>query len=379
MTRQRGNGEGSIYQREGRSGWFAAVTHAGRRRELYGATRQDVARQLDVALVARERGQLVTAPGQTVEAFLTSWLADIAGPKVRPRTAQMYEYVIRLHIVPVIGKVKLDRLTQGHVSALLQTATSAGLSPRTVQIVHGVLRNALGEAVRWDLVGQNVAKRVDGPRVERHEIQPLTPSEARTFLATVRGDRLEALYAVALALGLRAGESFGLRWHDVDLEGGLLHVRHQLQRLHGVISLVPLKTARSRRTIALPASTTASLRQHRQRQLEERLGAGPAWRGPEPNAGGFVFTTTVGTPLEPRNVTRAWKAGLRRAGLPDRRFHDLRHSTATLLLAQGTDVRTIMDILGHSQISLTLNTYSHVMPELRREAADRMEAILAGL
>ena len=379
MTRQRGNGEGSIYQREGRSGWFAAVTHAGRRKILRGDTRQEVADKVTDALAARARGQLVTAPGQTVETFLTSWLADIAGPKVRARTAQMYEYIVRLHIVPEIGKVKLDRLTPGHVSRLLQAGTSAGLSPRTVQIVHGVLRNALNEAVRWHLAGQNVAREVDGPRVERHEIQPLSPDEARALLASVEGDRLSALYGVALALGLRQGEALGLRWQDVDLEGGLIHVRHQLQRLHGVISLVPLKTSRSRRTIALPASTLAGLRAHRQQQIKERLEAGPEWRGPEPKDGAcYVFTTLAGTPLEKRNVIRAFKAVLRRAGLPERRFHDLRHSTATLLLAQGTDVRTIMDILGHSEISLTLNLYAHVLPELRREAADRMEAILGG-
>jgi integrase len=135
----------------------------------------------------------------------------------------------------------------------------------------------------------------------------------------------------------------------------------------------------SRRTIVLPSSTAADLRDHRQRQREERLLAGPAWVGAEPlDPACYVFTTTAGTPLEKRNVVRAFKAVLRRAGLSERRFHDLRHSTATLLLAQGTDVRTIMDILGHSEIALTLNTYSHVIPKLRREAADRMDAILGG-
>ena len=150
-----------------------------------------------------------------------------------------------------------------------------------MQIVHAVLRNALNEARRWKLVGQNVAQEVDGPRLERHEIQPLTPTEAQVFPATVRGDRLEALYTVVLALGLRQGEALGLRWGDVDLEDGLVHVRHQLQRIRGEITLVPLKTAGSRRTIALPGSVADGLRQHRQRQIEERLAAGPAWRGAE--------------------------------------------------------------------------------------------------
>jgi len=253
------------------------------------------------------------------------------------------------------------------------------MAPKTVQYARGVLRTALNQALRWGLVSRNVADLVDGPKVERHEIQPFSPEEARTFLAAVRGDRLEALYSVALTMGLRQGEALGLRWEDVDLDTGTMHVRHQLQRIDGKLTLVPLKTARSRRTLALPDSITFGLREHRLRQLEDAVKAGKRWKGPKPNEdGAHVYTTAIGTPLEARNVVRAYTAIVKRAGLPHRRFHDLRHSCATLLLVQGVSPRVVMEILGHSQISLTMNTYSHVVPELGREAARRMDALLGG-
>jgi integrase len=368
MTRQRGNGEGSIYQREGRSGWYAAVTHAGRRKILRGDTRHDVARQLDAALVARERGQLVTAPSQTLEAYLSTWLEQVVKQSVRPRTYVSYEGVVRLHVVPTLGRTRLDRLAPAQVQELLNIKLAAGLSPRSVDYIRQVLKTALGKAVKWGLIVRNAAQLADGPRVESREVEPFTPDEARAFLSAVRGDRLEALYSVALAVGLRQGEALGLRWSDVDLEDGLIHVRQQLQRLSGSLQLVPLKTAKSRRTVALPASIVTKLREHRGRQLKERPAIGD----------GYVFATVDGAPLDAHNVLRAFKAVLSAAGLPDKRFHDLRHSCATLLLVQGTPIRIVMDLLGHSQISLTANTYSHVLPELRREAAARMEAILQG-
>jgi len=232
---------------------------------------------------------------------------------------------------------------------------------------------AWAQAARWGIVSRNVATLVEGPRVTRHEIQPLTPDQARALLTSIRGNRLEALVTVAVSLGLRRGEALGLRWDALDLEGKLLHVRASLQRVDKRWYLVEPKSARSRRTVALPDVAVSALRTHRVRQLEERLAAGSRWRD-----SGFVFSTRIGTPLEPSNVTKAFKALLGRAGVPQIRFHDLRHTAATFLLAQGVDVRTIMETLGHSQISLTLNTYSHVLPSLQRDAAQRMDAMLGG-
>jgi integrase len=186
----------------------------------------------------------------------------------------------------------------------------------------------------------------------------------------VKGNRLEALYSVALALGLRRGEALGLRWEDVDLEAGTLRVQVALQRRKDSKTLVEPKTEQSRRTLPLPSVLVVALKAHRTRQLEERLAAGPKWRDH-----GLVFPSTVGTPMEPRNLTRQFKAVLQRAGLPDIRFHDLRHTAASLLVAQGVHPRVVMEILGHSQISLTMNTYTHVLPEAQREATALMDVL----
>ena len=178
---------------------------------------------------------------------------------------------------------------------------------------------------------------------------------------------------MVLALGLRQGEALGLRWTDVDLERGTLRVQKQLQRIDGKLQLTEPKTERSRRTIALPGFALDALRGHRVRQLEERLVAGEQWQDH-----GLVFPSTNGTPLDPRNMVRQVHELLDRAGLPRKRFHDLRHTCATLLLVQGADLRVVMDVLGHSQISLTANTYQHVVESLKRDAADRMQALFAG-
>lgn len=212
---------------------------------------------------------------------------------------------------------------------------------------------------------------MDGPRVEQFEIQPLTPDEARRFLASIQGDRLEALYSVALTMGLRQGEALGLRWQDVDLEMGYLRVSKQLQRFNGKLQLVEPKTKRSRRSLAMPSTITRGLSHHRSIQAGERQIAGSRWIET-----GLVFTTPIGTGLEGTNITKEFHRKLARAGLPQRRFHDLRHSCATLLLVQGVSPRVVMDVLGHSQIGLTMNTYSHVIPDLRREAARRMDDLI---
>ena len=236
-------------------------------------------------------------------------------------------------------------------------------------------RKALGQAVKDGLLGRNVAKLVDSPRVERFEGATLSPEQARGFLVAAAGERLEALYVAALAVGLRMGETLGLRWTDIDLDRRILTVNRILERIgrgtRSTLQFVEPKTSRSRRTVNLPDAAVTSLRAHRRRQLEERLAAGSHWREQ-----GLVFPSTVGTPLEPHSLHEDFKRMLSRAGLPDMRFHDLRHSAASLMLAQGIPLRSIQEILGHSSIALTANLYAHVGEQLKREAADAMDAIL---
>ncbi len=377
MSKRRGQNEGSIYKR--RDGRWAAVVKLGYkdgkrwRKSFYGTTRREVQERLTAALRAHQRGLPVVPERETVGQFLQQWLTECVKPGVRPRTHEGYAGHVRLHIAPALGRVRLGKLSPQDVQRFLNTKLGEGHSPRTVQYMHAVLRRALGQALKWGMVARNVATLVDPPRVERPEVQPLSPDQARAFLAAVQGTRLEALYSVALAVGLRRGEALGLRWTDVDLDTGTLKVRTSLQRVDGRLQLVEPKTARSRRTIALPQSAIIALRHHRVRQLQERLLAGQRWHDT-----GMVFTTTIGTPLDPRNVYRHFQRALAEAGLPRKRFHDLRHTCATLLLAQGVHPRVVMDILGHSQIALTMDTYSHVIPTLQREAAGRMDALLAG-
>jgi integrase len=226
--------------------------------------------------------------------------------------------------------------------------------------------------VKAGYLGRNVATLVDPPRVPHKEIEPFTPSQVRVLLEAIKGNRLEALYSVALAIGLRQGEALGLRWEDVDFQAGLIHARYELQRFEGKFHLVELKSRRSHRTLAMPPYIADKLREHGAMQREEHLLLGPEWHDND-----LVFTSQTGRPLDGKNVTRAFQRLLRRAGLPKRRFYDLRHSCATLLLVQGVPARVVMEILGHSQIGLTMNTYTHVLPELSRAAASGMQKFLA--
>jgi integrase len=309
----------------------------------------------------------------SVGAFLDQWLEGTAKPSVRPNTYHGYEVQVRVHIKPTLGRIPLDRLEPTHVQALINAKLKAGLSPKTVHYMYSTLRNALHQAVRWEYVTRNVAALVGGPRMERYEIQPFTREEAHQFLAAVKGDRMEALYTVALTMGLRQGEALGLRWRDVDLDMGSIRVNKQLQRIDRKYQLTELKTSRSRRTLVVPSAILGSLRQHKEGQDAERLAAGDAWRDTD-----LVFARRWGYPLSAGVVTHRFQELLERIGLPRRRFHDLRHSCATLLLAQGVSPRVVMEVLGHSQISLTMNTYTHVLPELRQDAADRMSDLIRG-
>ena len=239
--------------------------------------------------------------------------------------------------------------------------------------------------MRWPHVQRNAATLVDVPRhattptsddetdkEPAFAIQPLDERQSRALLATVAGHRLEALYRVALSLGLRRGEVLGLRWSDIDFERATLRVTGALQRYRGKLERASTKTAASAQPISLPPVLLATLRRHQRAQERERAAAGTRWK-----EHGLVFTTALGTPIEPRNLIRHFKGVLKRAGLPQTiRFHDLRHSCATLLIAQGVHPRVVMEILRHSQISTTMNTYAHVLPRLQQDATAKIEELL---
>jgi integrase len=255
----------------------------------------------------------------------------------------------------------------------MKDLAAQGLSPRGIRYVHAVLRSALSKAQELEFVNRNVARLVKAPPSPQTEIIPLSVEQAKKLLRTVQRHRLYPLYAVALAVGLRSGEALALGWDDVDLDEGTINVRRSLQRLKGTLRFTEPKSRTSRRTIPLPPSLVEVLKAHKKRQAGERLRAGPQWHDE-----GFVFTTRVGTPIEPRNLTRHFHALCKKAEIGRQRFHDLRHTCGSLLAAQGVHPRVAMEILGHSQISLTMNVYTHVATTLQREATTLVQDLLDG-
>jgi integrase len=371
-TRKRGDGEGSISYHKHRKLWIAVVPIAnGKRKYLYAPTRKAALERLARARQQQREGIRLSSQKRTLSAYLTMWLAQSVEPSVRPWTYRGYEVVVRVHLLPTLGATELQELTTQQVQELLNRKVTQGLAAKTVQNIRGVLRAALHEAMRWDLVSRNVAALARAPQSGRKPISPFTPDEARRLLEAAHSDRLGALYSVALAMGLRQGEALGLTWDRVNFEAGNLCVDRQLQRVNGELRLVSLKTHQSRRDLPMPASIADRLKSHRAAQRNERLKAGTNW-----HETGLVFATPTGTGLDGPNVTKRFQRLLASAGLDRRRFHDLRHSCATLLLVQNVPPRVVMEILGHSQISLTMNTYSHVLPELKRDAAASMDRIL---
>jgi integrase len=372
---KRGSGEGNIRERsDGR--WEARISVRSedgrlRRRSLYGASRGEVQQLLVKALRDQQQGFSLAAHRLTVAAFLHEWLETTAKPSIKPRSHERFEQIIRLHIIPTLGSLRLEKLGHQHVQRLLNAKSEEGLAPQTVVHVRNVLRLALNHALKWNLVSRNVALHLDPPRIVRHEIKVLWPDDARRLLEAVKGARLEALYSVALALGLRRGEALGLKWVDLDLDAGRLTVLRSLQRVAGKLQLVETKTNSGRRTITLPQIALRALREHRRRQSQERLIAGSEW-----NDGGLVFTGYRGTPLEPMTLRRDFCRVLAKAGLPAMRLHDLRHSAASLMLTLGVPLKTIQEVLGHSSIGVTAGFYAHLGEQLKQQAADAMDAAL---
>lgn len=370
------HGEGSVYRRsDGR--WTGARyvlrPDGGRvRRAVYAKTQREAVAKLAELVAKTSAGVPLAVESWTVESYASHWMRHVVVPRLRPATESSYRATLRLHIVPVLGRYTLRRLTPTHVRALLAVKREAGLSVRSVQIVHATLRAMLAEAVRDELVERNVAAIVRAPTAPVEEVQPWSPAEAAAFLASARQDRLYALFAVGVGVGLRRGELLGLRWSDVDVGGRLLHVRHTAQRVygHGMV-FGPPTSRRSQRDIPLPGLTVKVLKERRERQAEERAALEPYWQD-----SGLVFTTSVGTVTEPRNLARGLDELIVAAGVRRIRLHDLRHTCASLLLAQGVSPRVVMEVLGHSQLGITMNLCSHVMPSALREAADAINRAL---
>jgi integrase len=348
--------------------WRTRTDGTQRRRYFFVVRHRqlDVQRALDEARAARDHG-LPVDERQLVSEFLDYWLRNRVS--VRPGTLASYESTVRLHIEPLLGHYQLARLTVQHVDRMTSEVAKRGCSPALTRYALKVLRIALGDAERIGLVARNVARLARPPRVPKREIEPFDWPEIARLLTAIRGDRLEAYVIVTIALGLRLSEGLGLCWSDLDLDGRTLTIRHQLAYVAGEFRLQEPKSASGHRTVALPIFVAEALRAHRVRQLEEQLRAGAAWR----NELDLVFTGQAGRPLHRRNVLRWFQNWLRREGLPVRGIKELRHTAASLLHAAGITDREIMAVLGHSDVRVTMNTYTHLFADQRRRAADRMD------
>jgi integrase len=292
-----------------------------------------------------------------------------------PKTWHQYRSILERHVLPRIGRLKLLDLGCSDFSHLLAEMEANGTGARTLSLTRAVLHKALGDAIGLGLLLLNPVAAVPKGRYAPTEMRPLSASEVRRLLSAARGSRLQTLYHLAVTTGLRKGEILGLKWQDIDWEGKRLTVQRQLQRIPGGgFSLVPPKTRHSSRSVDLGGETTTMLLEHRHRQDLERRAARDHWVEND-----LVFPSTRGTPMDQRNLSREFKALLARTELPDIRFHDLRHTCATLMLMGGTNPKIAAERLGHSDISITLRTYSHAMPGLQQEAAEALDQLVGAI
>ncbi|MEU6402208.1 site-specific integrase [Streptomyces sp. NPDC046985] len=394
--RVRANGDGTVYQRKDSrweaAGYVLAPGNTRRRVRVYGTTRKEALAKLTEKIAASNRGLPIPSAQGSVAAYLTYWLEAVAVHHLRETTHTRYTAVVHQHLIPGLGSKKLSKLTAKDVRTWLNELRTvcwccargidtnrdqpqcyaAGkcchkrLSPLTLAYVHSFLKSAPEHAVREEEIPRNVARnvRTGTPRPRRFE--PLTADEARHFLTAVSGHRLQPLFELALRTWLRKGELLGLRWEDLDLAGGTASIRRTLQRTNSSgLTALPTKTQSSERRIALPTECLHSLEQHRERQVREREAAGTGWK-----ASGYVFTRPDGSPIEGATLTRHFNTLLHRATLRRIRFHDLRHSAATLLLEQGVELIVIKKLLGHAHIGVTATVYAHVRLRLQRDAID---------
>ena len=375
MAKKRANNEGTISQRkDGR--WEARISVGYRngkqvRKCIYGSTREEVNRKLVTSLAKVQEGQTLPDERITVEKFLDTWLEGTARARLRESTFARYKILIEKHVKPHIGKQPVARLTPVRVQRLWADLQKDQLSPRTIIQVRAILRVALNQAVQHGLAHRNAAALSDPPKMTQYNATFLDAKQAERLLASVKGHKLEALVTLALTTGMRIGEILGLTWGDLDLENKTLQVRQQQQRVGKELIVCSPKTKRSARSIPLTKVAVDALLVHRNAQTAQHRSGLDTGRV----VSGRVFVNEKGAPLENGTVLRQFQRIVRDAGFPKMRLHDLRHSCATLLLSRGVHARVVMELLGHSTIAMTMNVYSHVVPEIARDAANAMQNV----
>ena len=375
-SKKHGNNEGSLYKRsDGRYAGQIALPGDSRikrrRKWVYGKTRADVASKMIQAQKALIDGLEIDIKNVTFESYARRWLRQKRN-EVRQRTWEVYESRVRVHLIPAFAGKKLSSIKRDQIQDLYAARISGGTSARTVRHIHTQLQAIFGSAERDGLLIRNVAKLVKPPRAAPRKIKTLSPSESRALIKGSVGHSDEALFVLAITTGLRIGELLALRWEDLEIDKRSLRVMQSITWHRGGWSMDEPKTSGSRRQVTLSDRASRALLSHQARQAESRLIAGSLW-----NEYNLIFASGVGTPRSTQNVTeRSFRPLLKRLGLPNIRFHDLRHTAASLLLAEGIHPKIVSEMLGHASVQITLDTYSHVTPTMQRAAANAMDSLL---
>jgi integrase len=368
--KRRGHNEGSVYFDAGRNRWVAAVSISpGKRKKFYFEKKQDAVKKKNEALRELEQGTLATGKQQKLGEYLQDWLENVHKSRLRISTYVNYKKQVG-YVVTELGEVWLQKLTPQHVQAFYAKKLGEGLSSKVVHDIHGVLHLALNNAVRWNMVSRNVCDFVTPPRIVSREVVPLSVEQARVLVKHVQGHRLEVLLAMAVVTGMRRGELLALRWSDIDVDRKCLLVLHSVNFIagYGYVEGKP-KTAAGKRIISLPEFLLDMLKVQRDRQSALRETA-KNWQDHD-----LVFSNLSGGYMHPNHMGELFRQILRAAGLPEIHFHDLRHSAASILLCMGVNIKVIQALLGHSDISITLRTYSHLLPSMQQEAVETWDGV----
>jgi integrase len=363
MGKRRSAGEGSLFFSKTENTWIGEINLADGSTKRKRSKKQSVVKEWLLAQrQAVKDNTFIKSDQITVSQFLDRYYNDVAIHTLRPTTLEGYDVLIRVHIKPALGNIKLTQLSAVHIQRFYSDELNSGLSPRTVQYIHCTLHKALDYAVRWNLVARNVSDLVDKPKAERKDVVPLTVEQVNTLLDTASTHRWYPIYVAACYMGLREGEVLGIHVEDLDFEKGILHVNHAVQQLRkqGVVVTEP-KSKASKQPVYIPDYALQVLKNYVD-QLESKRG--------------LIFTTSSGKPIGSRNLIRHFKSLLKKAGLPDARFHDLRHTTASLLIKSGVHMKEIQYAMRHSQWNLTADTYSHLLPGMASSAAGRLNDLL---